>query len=127
MDNFPDFRVLNIENQSLDNKRNEGERISGYSEHIRYDKCAKKVIGNKSVAAWILKTCTRKFSKYDAEYIREKFKTIQNTCSAPTVKVVHDEYNGGLMLSLQQGSKAPAYYRIKISNGKVIKGDLCMF
>ena len=41
------------------------------SEHIRYDKCAKKVIGNKSVAAWILKTCTRKFSKYDAEHIRE--------------------------------------------------------
>ena len=41
------------------------------SEHIRYDKCAKKVIGNKSVAAWILKTCTREFSKYDAEYIRE--------------------------------------------------------
>ena len=71
MDNFPDFRVLNIEDQSLDNKRNEGERISGDSEHIRYDKCAKKVIGNKSVAAWILKTCTREFSKYDAEYIRE--------------------------------------------------------
>ena len=41
------------------------------SEHIRYDKCAKKVIGNKSVAAWILKTCTREFLKYDAEYIRE--------------------------------------------------------
>ena len=61
------------------------------------------------------------------EYIRAKFKTIQNTCSAPTVKVVHDGYNGGLMLSLQQGSNAPAYYRIKISNGKVIKGDLCMF
>ncbi len=80
MDNFPDFRVLNIEDQSLDNKRNEGERISGHSiswkskiasEHIRYDKCAKKVIGNKSVVAWILKTCTREFSKYDAEYIRE--------------------------------------------------------
>ena len=61
------------------------------------------------------------------EYIRAKFKTIQNTCSAPTVRVVHDGYNGGLMLSLQQGSNAPAYYRIKISNGKVIKGDLCMF
>lgn len=73
---------------------------------------------------WVLESLD-----YDGykEYIRAKFKTIQNTCSAPTVKVVHDGYNGGLMLSLQQGSNAPAYYRIKISNGKVIKGDLCMF
>ena len=61
------------------------------------------------------------------EYLRAKFKVIKDSNSAPSVNVVPDEYSGGLMLSLQQGDNKPVFYRIKVSNGKVIKGDLCMF
>ena len=43
------------------------------------------------------------------------------------VKIAPDNYSGGNMIALKQGDNAPAFYRIKVKDGKVIKGDLCMF
>lgn len=61
------------------------------------------------------------------DYIQGKFRTIKETGNTPKVKIVPDNYFGGSMIALQQGENAPAFYRIKVKNGKVIKGDLCMF
>ena len=61
------------------------------------------------------------------DYIQAKFKTIKESGNTPKVKVVPDNQLDGSMISLQQGENAPAFYRIKVENGKVIKGDLCMF
>ena len=40
--------------------------------------------------------------------------------------IVEDPYLGGQMLVFAQNGQS-FYYRIKVKNGKVIKGDLCMF
>ena len=61
------------------------------------------------------------------EYLRAKFNTIKLSASGLKVAIVPDNYCGGTMIALKQGSNSPAYYRIKVKNGKVIKGDLCMF
>lgn len=63
------------------------------------------------------------------EYIRAKFQTIRERGGQPTVTLVSDPYLGNdeKMIRLQQGNNQPAFYRIKVENGKVVKGDLCMF
>lgn len=60
------------------------------------------------------------------EYIRGKFQTLRNNNASLGVSVVDDEYFGGKMLAIKQGDTL-VYYRIKIKDGKVIKGDMCAF
>lgn len=86
--------------------------ISNLDESFMYD------------SQWVLASLD--YSGYK-NYIREKFKTIKETGNAPTVKIVPDNHLGGSMIALRQGENAPAFYRIKVKKGKVIKGDLCMF
>ena len=38
---------------------------------IRYDNYAKSIIGYKAISAWILKTCTKEFAKFEVKYIAE--------------------------------------------------------
>ncbi len=60
------------------------------------------------------------------EYIIGKFKTFSSAGEKIIVNIVNDPYLGGKMLYLNQsGNKC--FYRIQISEGKVTKGDLCMF
>ena len=61
------------------------------------------------------------------EYIRGKFQTLKNKKVGPNVKIVPDNFEGGTMIALQQGNNEPCFFRIKVLNGKVIKGDLCAF
>ncbi len=42
------------------------------------------------------------------------------------MKIVEDPYMGSKMIKLVQDGEA-IYYRIKLDNNKVIKGDLCVF
>ena len=35
----------------------------------KYDECAKKLLCYKAIIAWILKSCTKEFSKYEVKYI----------------------------------------------------------
>lgn len=60
------------------------------------------------------------------EYITQKFKTLKQKGISLSVSIVDDTYYGGKMLKIIQGNQ-PCYYRIRIKDGKVIKGDLCMF
>lgn len=41
------------------------------ADKIRYDECAKKVLSYRAIIAWILKYCTKEFSKYTVSYIYE--------------------------------------------------------
>ena len=72
---------------------------------------------------WVMESLDRK--EY-IEYIRGKFNAIKSSSSRPNVKIVQDKQMGGTMIALQQGKNEPAFYRIKVKEGKVIKGDLCM-
>lgn len=62
------------------------------------------------------------------DYIKEKFDTVKRDGVIPTAKIVDDPYGGpnGKMIRLNQCGSI-GYYRIKIKDGKVIKGDMCMF
>ena len=60
------------------------------------------------------------------DYIRGKFATLEKNGIRITASIVEDPYWGGQMLMLGQNGQS-SYYRIKVKNGKVIKGDLCMF
>ena len=73
---------------------------------------------------WVLESLNCEGYK---EYIRAKFQKIKESGNAPMVRIVPDNYMGGSMVALKQGDNAPAFYRIKIKDGKVVKGDLCMF
>lgn len=73
---------------------------------------------------WVLESLNCEEYK---EYIRAKFQKIKESGNAPKVRIVTDNYMGGVMVALKQGDNAPAFYRIKVKDGKVIKGDLCMF
>jgi hypothetical protein len=73
---------------------------------------------------WIFESLNR--NEY-ADYIRGKFQTLRSKNAYIDVSIVDDPYNpGDCMLKLIQGSNI-CYYRVKIHENKVIKGDLCMF
>lgn len=61
------------------------------------------------------------------DYIRCKFQAIRNTHSNLQVEVVRDPYEGGSMIKITQFNNHIAYYRIKVKEGKVVKGDMCAF
>lgn len=60
------------------------------------------------------------------EYITRKFETLKNQGITLSVSIVDDPYKEGKMLKIVQENQ-PCYYRIHVKDGKVIKGDLCMF
>ena len=60
------------------------------------------------------------------DYILGKFRTLTLSSSKIETRIVKDQYEGGYMLELIQNNNK-CYYRIKVKDGKVIKGDLCMF
>lgn len=60
------------------------------------------------------------------DYIRGKFHTLKRSNGSVKVEIVPDPYNGGSMLALTQDTST-IYYRIRIKDGKVVKGDLCAF
>lgn len=60
------------------------------------------------------------------DYIRRKFATLKKNGIRINASIVEDPYWGGQMLMLDQNGRS-CYYRIQVKNGKVIKGDLCMF
>ena len=60
------------------------------------------------------------------DYILGKFRTLTLSSSKIETRIVEDLRMGGCMLELIQNNNR-CYYRIKIKDGKVIKGDLCMF
>lgn len=59
-------------------------------------------------------------------YIRGKFATLKKNNIRINASIVEDTYLCGQMLVLGQNGQS-FYYRINVKNGKVIKGDLCMF
>lgn len=59
-------------------------------------------------------------------YLRSKFKTLKNNRVSINVEIVEDPYMGGKMLQLHQAEQT-IIYRIKVSKGMVVKGDMCMF
>lgn len=60
------------------------------------------------------------------EYIRGKFKTIRNSKSEIEVRIIHTSETKGI-IAIRQDKGEHAFYVIQIKNGKVTKGDLCMF
>lgn len=48
------------------------ETIDAAAERAKYDECAKKLIAQKVILAWILKGCTEEFSSYSIEYIMDE-------------------------------------------------------
>lgn len=60
------------------------------------------------------------------DYIIGKFRTLTVSSSKIETRIVEDQRMGGWMLELIQNNNK-CYYRIKVKDGKVVKGDLCMF
>lgn len=61
-----------------------------------------------------------------ADYLHGKFHTLKSRGISVEVKIVDDPSFGGKMLCLIQGGQ-PVYYRIKVTDGQIVKGDMCMF
>lgn len=64
------------------------------------------------------------------EYIRGKFKTLRENGGSIVATTVEDPHYGGWMTKIVQrldDKENVCYYRIKMENGLVVKGDLCMF
>jgi len=59
------------------------------------------------------------------DYIRGKFETIRKIGSSVKAEMGYNE-RGELLIRLNQGGNI-AFYRIRVENNKVVKGDLCMF
>lgn len=72
---------------------------------------------------WVFESLN--YSQY-IDYIRGKFKTLKDKEIKIGVEIVDDTYMGGKMLRLLQSGQS-VFYRIVIKDGKVIKGDMCMF
>ena len=60
------------------------------------------------------------------DYIIGKFQTLRSKNIYIEVSIVDDPYLGNSMLRLIQNGET-CFYRIKVHDNKVIKGDLCMF
>lgn len=66
------------------------------------------------------------------DYIRGKFATLKNSNSIIKAETVADSYMGGYMTKIIQtnpmtNESAVGFYRIKVDNDKIVKGDICMF
>lgn len=61
-----------------------------------------------------------------AEYIKAKFERIKETGNVVLADIVYDVMTEGEMLRLSQNGES-TYYRIKVIDNKVVKGDLCQF
>ena len=62
------------------------------------------------------------------EYITGKFRAIKNTGSKVEVSVVDDDvFGGGKMVKLVQDETSVGYLRIRTTDGKISKMDMCMF
>ncbi len=61
------------------------------------------------------------------EYITGKFNAIKSTGSKVEVSIVDDDIFGGKMVKLVQDRDKVGYLRIKTTNGKISKMDMCMF
>lgn len=59
-------------------------------------------------------------------YIQGKFQTLKEKGIQIEASVVDDPYFGGKILKLNQNGTV-RYYRIEVTDGKVVKGDMCMF
>ena len=72
---------------------------------------------------WVYETLD--YKEY-IEYIRGKFTAIRKSKSEIEVRIIHaSETKGIIAIKLDKGE--PVFYVIQIKNGKVTKGDLCMF
>ena len=60
------------------------------------------------------------------EYIRGKFTAIRKSKSEIEVRIIHASETKGI-IAIKQDKGEPVFYVIQIKNGKVTKGDLCMF
>ena len=60
------------------------------------------------------------------EYIRGKFETLRKNNVKLEVAIFAYAYLGGEMLAIKQDGNV-YYYRIKVKDDKVVKGDLCAF
>ncbi len=60
------------------------------------------------------------------QYLRGKFENFRNKGIVIKADLVNDPVFGGGMIRLIQNGQT-ILYRIKEKNGKVIKGDMCMF
>lgn len=60
------------------------------------------------------------------KYLRGKFETLRNKGISIKADLVNDTTFGGGMVRLIQNGQT-ILYRIKEKEGKVIKGDMCMF
>lgn len=64
------------------------------------------------------------YQGYD-DYIRGKFETIRKTGRSVKAEMGYNDM-GELLIRLNQSGNI-AFYRIKVEDDKVVKGDLCMF
>lgn len=61
-------------------------------------------------------------------YITGKFQAIRKSGSEVEVEIVDDnEFGSGKMVYLVQDKVKPAYLRIKTTDGRISKMDMCMF
>ena len=61
------------------------------------------------------------------DYITGKFNAIKTSGSKIDVSIVNDDMLGGSMVKLVQDEVKPGYLRIKETDGKISKMDMCMF
>ena len=47
------------------------ETIDMVADKAKYDACAKKILSQKVILAWILKECTEEFAQYSIDYIMD--------------------------------------------------------
>ena len=60
-------------------------------------------------------------------YITGKFRTIKASGSKVDISIVEDDSFGGNMIKLVQDKTRVGYLRIKATDGKISKMDMCMF
>ena len=66
------------------------------------------------------------------DYIRNKFAALKRGNSSIKAETITDTYCGGTMTKITQYNPETqqsniAFYRVRINDEKIIKGDLCMF
>ena len=78
----------------------------------------------QSVSQWVFASM---YADEYPGYITGKFNAIKTSGSKVEVSVVSDDIFGGNMIKLVQDGTKEAYLRIKATDGKISKMDMCMF
>ena len=80
--------------RSLGKRNNHWKKLQAMDDKVRYDAACKRLLSEKIILAWIMKSCLEEYRDYEVKEIARRY--IEGEPQVGTVPVGSDESAGGM-------------------------------